>query len=161
ACHRLAAVRGFRFRLGGYGCHRCSPWVLGSSPVAFPLESSAAIRRAALLRPAAGLGRRSAGPPLGRLLHWVSFPPVLAIWADCPPCLFTGSSISGAAPSFFEQSEGIPVRFPDGDLLVRLDAGSAGDDDPALDGRDGLIERLQGRVELGEGAFLARRQAVG
>jgi hypothetical protein len=27
--------------------------------------------------------------------------------------------------------------------------------------RDGLIERLQGRVELGEGAFLAGRQAVG
>ena len=30
-----------------------------------------------------------------------------------------------------------------------------------LDGRYGLIERLQRRVELGEGAFLAGRQAVG
>ena len=37
---------------------------------------------------------------------------------------------------------------------------AAGDDDSALDGRDGLIERLQRRVELGEGAFLAGRQAV-
>src|SRR5262249_28891351 len=36
ACHRLAAVRSFPFRLGGYGCHRSSPWVLGSSLVAFP-----------------------------------------------------------------------------------------------------------------------------
>jgi hypothetical protein len=35
------------------------------------------------------------------------------------------------------------LRFPDGDLLVRTDAGSAGDDDPALDGRGGLIERSQ------------------
>jgi len=43
----------------------------------FPLESSAAIRRAALLRPAAGLGRGSAGPPLGRLLRWAYFPVVL------------------------------------------------------------------------------------
>src|SRR5262249_12757449 len=38
----------------------------------------AAIRRAALLRPAAGLGRRSAGPPLGRVLRWVSLPAILA-----------------------------------------------------------------------------------
>ena len=38
----------------------------------------------------------------------------------------------------------------DGDLLVRQDAGRAGDDDPALDGGDGLIERLQRRVEPGE-----------
>jgi hypothetical protein len=53
------------------------------------------------------------------------------------------------------------LRFADGDLLVRQDAGRAGVDDPELDGRDGLIERLQGRVELGEGAFLAGRQAVG
>src|SRR5262249_8054813 len=37
-----------------------------------PLEPSAAIRRAALLRPAAGLGRLSASPQLGRLLRWVS-----------------------------------------------------------------------------------------
>src|SRR5262249_40667158 len=78
AWHRLTAVRGFPFRLGGYGCHRSFPWVLGSSSVAYPLECPAAIRRAALLRPAAGLGRRSAGPPLGRLLRWASFPAVLA-----------------------------------------------------------------------------------
>src|SRR5262249_23907133 len=53
------------------------------------------------------------------------------------------------------------LRFADGDLLVRQDGGRAGDDDPALDGRDGLIQRLQRRVEPGEGAFLAGRQAVG
>ena len=53
------------------------------------------------------------------------------------------------------------LRFADGDLLVRQDAGRAGDDDPALDGGDGLSERLHGRVELGEGAFVAGRQAVG
>src|SRR5262245_53626388 len=36
ACHRLTAVRGFPFRLGDYECHRCSPWVLGSSLAGFP-----------------------------------------------------------------------------------------------------------------------------
>src|SRR6516162_7072747 len=53
------------------------------------------------------------------------------------------------------------LRFADGDLLVRQNAGRAGDDDRARDGRDGLIEPLQRRVELGERAFLAGRQAVG
>ena len=53
------------------------------------------------------------------------------------------------------------ARFADGDLLVRQDAGRTSDDDSALDGRGRLIERLQRRVELGEGAFLARWQAVG
>src|SRR5262245_2675488 len=42
----------------------------------FPLEPSAAIQRAALVRPAAGLGR-SARPLLGRLLRWASFPAIL------------------------------------------------------------------------------------
>src|SRR5262245_9233181 len=51
------------------------------------------------------------------------------------------------------------LRLADGDVPVRLDAGSTGDDDSALDGRDRLIEHLQGRVELGEGAFRAGRQA--
>jgi len=37
----------------------------------FLLESSAAIRRAALLRPAAGLGLRYADAPVDRLLRWV------------------------------------------------------------------------------------------
>src|SRR5262249_3163645 len=66
ACHCLAAVRGFPFRLGGYGCHRCSPWVLGSSPVAFrwsPRRDPASRVTSARGRTRSSFRWPSAGPP--------------------------------------------------------------------------------------------------
>src|SRR5262245_48244363 len=68
ACPRLAAVRGFRFRLGGYGCHRCSPGCLAARR----LLSPGLLGRDPASRVSSARGRT-------RSFHWASAGPPFSL----------------------------------------------------------------------------------